>query len=80
MAVARVPAYGQGRGGRACGPGGQPSRLVNHGGGHEDIRSGAALERTVPILKATGYRLDMEFWESGAGAGCCPPECSTIGD
>jgi hypothetical protein len=46
----------------------------------EDIRSGAALERTVPILKATGYHVDMEFWEAGAGAGCCPPECSTIGD
>lgn len=44
-----------------------------------DILSGAALERTVPILHATGYYVDMEFWEAGAGAGCCPPECSTIG-
>lgn len=45
-----------------------------------DILSGAALERTVPILRATGYYVDMDFWEVGAGAGCCPPECSTIGD
>ncbi|WP_131740987.1 hypothetical protein [Actinomadura roseirufa] len=45
-----------------------------------DILSGAALERTVPILRATGYYVDMEFWEAGAGAGCCPPECSTIGN
>ncbi|MBT2208112.1 hypothetical protein [Actinomadura sp. NEAU-AAG7] len=45
-----------------------------------DILSGAALERTVPILRATGYHVDMEFWEAGVGAGCCPPECSTIAD
>ncbi|WP_242904416.1 hypothetical protein [Actinomadura terrae] len=45
-----------------------------------DILSVAALERTVPILRATGYHVDMEFWEAGAGAGCCPPECSTIAD
>lgn len=46
----------------------------------DDIRSGTALARTVPILEATGYQVDMEFWEAGAGAGCCPPECSTIAD
>jgi len=28
----------------------------------EDLRSGAALERTIPLLKATGYHVDMEFW------------------
>ncbi|MFC6878528.1 MULTISPECIES: hypothetical protein [Actinomadura] len=45
----------------------------------EDILSGAGLDRTVPQLVVTGYAVDMEFWEAGAGAGCCPPECSSPG-
>jgi hypothetical protein len=28
----------------------------------EDLRSGAALDRTIPLLNATGYQVDMEFW------------------
>lgn len=37
----------------------------------EDISSGAAMERTIPILHATGYRVDMRWWETGES--CCPP-------
>lgn len=44
----------------------------------EDILSGAALNRTIPQLYATGYAVDMEFWDN-EGAGCCPPECSAPG-
>ncbi|WP_165975677.1 hypothetical protein [Actinomadura rubrisoli] len=44
----------------------------------DDILSGAALARTIPALHATGYRVDMEFWDN-EGAGCCPPECSMPG-
>ncbi|MBO2452567.1 hypothetical protein J4573_36130 [Actinomadura barringtoniae] len=44
----------------------------------QDILSGAALARTVPALHATGYHVDMEFWDN-EGAGCCPPECSSPG-
>lgn len=36
-----------------------------------DISSGAAMERTIPLLHATGYRVDIEFWETGES--CCPP-------
>lgn len=37
----------------------------------EDIKSGAAMERTIPLLHATGYAVDMEWWETGES--CCPP-------
>src|SRR5437868_11715825 len=36
----------------------------------EDISSGAAMERTIPALHATGYPVDMEFWSTGET--CCP--------
>lgn len=37
----------------------------------EDIKSGAAMERTIPLLHATGYAVDMAWWETGES--CCPP-------
>ena len=37
----------------------------------EDIRSGAAMARTIPLLWATGYAVDPEFWLTGES--CCPP-------
>jgi hypothetical protein len=37
----------------------------------EDIKSGAAMERTIPLLYATGYTVDPEFWVTGES--CCPP-------
>lgn len=37
----------------------------------EDITSGRAMARTIDILTATGYPIDMEFWETGQS--CCPP-------
>lgn len=45
----------------------------------DDIRSGAALARTIPRLHATGYYVDPEFWEGEAGTSCCPPECNDMG-
>jgi len=45
----------------------------------EDIRSGAALARTIPYLEATGLYVDPEFWQGEAGASCCPPECNDQG-
>ncbi|MEV5574799.1 hypothetical protein AB0L06_32590 [Spirillospora sp. NPDC052269] len=45
----------------------------------DDIRSGAALARTIPHLHATGYFVDPEFWEGEAGSSCCPPECNDQG-
>lgn len=42
----------------------------------DDIRSGAALGRTIPQLHATGYYVDPQFWEGEAGTSCCPPECN----
>ncbi|NEA29673.1 hypothetical protein, partial [Actinomadura bangladeshensis] len=42
----------------------------------DDIRSGAALDRTIPQLHATGYYVDPQFWEGEAGTSCCPPECN----
>ncbi|MFI0452468.1 hypothetical protein [Actinomadura sp. 6N118] len=45
----------------------------------DDIRSGAALARTIPQLHATGYYVDPEFWEGEAGQSCCPPECNDQG-
>ena len=37
----------------------------------DDIKSGAAMARTVPCLIATGYAVDMKWWETGES--CCPP-------
>jgi len=45
----------------------------------DDIRSGAALARTIPHLQATGFAVDREFWDDEAAAGCCPPECAGMG-
>jgi len=45
----------------------------------EDIRSGAALARTIPYLEATGLYVDLEFWQGEAGASCCQPECNDQG-
>lgn len=45
----------------------------------DDIRSGAALARTIPQLHATGFHVDPEFWEGEAGSSCCPPECNDQG-
>lgn len=42
----------------------------------EDIMSGAALARTIPQLRATGFFVDPEFWDGEAGTSCCPPECN----
>lgn len=44
----------------------------------DDIRSGAALARTIPQLHATGYFVDPEFWQGEAAASCCPPECNDM--
>jgi len=50
----------------------------------EDIRSGAALDRTIPLLEATGYLVDMEFWNETAATNVLPecsglrPECSGL--
>lgn len=45
----------------------------------DDIRSGAALSRTIPYLKATGMYVDPEFWDAESGSSCCPPECNDMG-
>ncbi|MEU5882869.1 hypothetical protein [Spirillospora sp. NPDC047279] len=45
----------------------------------DDIRSGAALARTIPQLRTTGYFVDPEFWEGEAATSCCPPECNDQG-
>ncbi|WP_141581328.1 hypothetical protein [Actinomadura sp. WMMA1423] len=45
----------------------------------DDIRSGAALARTIPYLKATGLYVDPEFWDDESGSSCCPPECNDMG-
>ena len=37
----------------------------------EDISSGAAMARTIPLLAASGYTFDTKFWETGES--CCPP-------
>lgn len=37
-----------------------------------DITSGAAMQRTIPLLHATGYRVLDPWW--GTGASCCPPD------
>lgn len=44
----------------------------------DDIRSGAALARTIPYLKATGLHVDPEFWDDESGSSCCPPECNDM--
>ncbi|REE96957.1 hypothetical protein [Thermomonospora umbrina] len=46
----------------------------------DDIRSGAALERAVPLMEATGYQVDMEFWNDPGSESCCPENCGTIGN
>jgi hypothetical protein len=43
----------------------------------EDIRSGAALNRTIPLLEVTGYLVDTEFWEE-TSLGKTSPECSGL--
>lgn len=43
----------------------------------EDISSGAAMRRTIPILYATGYEVDPEFWATGES--CCPPNPGCVG-
>lgn len=35
-----------------------------------DIRSGAALARTVEAINATGYPIDMQLWTVGDAADC----------
>ncbi|WP_119730075.1 glycine-rich domain-containing protein [Thermomonospora amylolytica] len=45
----------------------------------DDIRSGAALARTIPHLEATGLFVDAEFWNDEAASSCCPPECAGQG-
>jgi len=40
----------------------------------EDIRSGAATERGLAAMRATGYRVDMEWWTDGES--CCPENCA----
>ncbi|MFD0856203.1 hypothetical protein ACFQ07_28450, partial [Actinomadura adrarensis] len=40
----------------------------------EDIRSGAASERGLAAMRATGYRLDLEWWLDGES--CCPENCA----
>jgi hypothetical protein len=45
----------------------------------DDIRSGAALARTIPYLHRTGFHVDSEFWDDEAGSSCCPPECNDQG-
>ncbi|MEV5749318.1 hypothetical protein AB0L00_15995 [Actinoallomurus sp. NPDC052308] len=39
-----------------------------------EMRSGHALEHTLPALYATGYRVDPEFWSTATS--CCPPCCA----
>ncbi|GAA2129725.1 glycine-rich domain-containing protein [Actinomadura napierensis] len=41
----------------------------------EAILSGDTLEVTIPELRRTGYRIDLEFWH-GERNPCCPPECA----
>jgi len=41
----------------------------------EAILSGDTLEVTIPHLHATGYEVDLEFWD-GERKPCCPPECA----
>ena len=43
----------------------------------EEMLNGTALEATVAAVRATGYRVDLEFWSSGTS--CCPPECNDMG-
>ena len=38
----------------------------------EAMRNGTAKEYTMKALAATGYAIDMEFWD-GAAESCCPP-------
>lgn len=45
----------------------------------DDIRSGAALARTIPYLHRTGLYVDPEFWDAETGSSCCPPECNDMG-
>jgi hypothetical protein len=40
----------------------------------EDIRSGAASERGLAAMRATGYRVDLEWWLDGES--CCPENCA----
>ncbi|MCW2890367.1 MAG: hypothetical protein JWL58_7229 [Streptosporangiaceae bacterium] len=40
----------------------------------EEMRSGHALEHTLPALHATGYEVDLEFWSTATS--CCPPCCA----
>ncbi|TYB49449.1 hypothetical protein FXF69_10315 [Actinomadura chibensis] len=40
------------------------------------FHSGAEVDRTLPALHATGYRVDAEFW-TGAKP-CCPPNPCTV--
>lgn len=40
----------------------------------EDIRSGQASERGLAAMRATGYRLDLEWWLDGGS--CCPENCA----
>lgn len=40
----------------------------------EDIRSGAASERAIAAMRATGYRVDLEWWMDGES--CCPENCA----
>jgi hypothetical protein len=37
----------------------------------QDMITGEAMARTIPALRATGYRVDMEFWRTAES--CCPP-------
>ncbi|QFG22351.1 hypothetical protein [Actinomadura sp. WMMB 499] len=41
----------------------------------EDVRSGAASERAISAMRATGYRVDLEWWTDGET--CCPENCTT---
>jgi hypothetical protein len=41
----------------------------------EDIRSGAASERAITAMRATGYRVGLEWWTDGES--CCPENCAT---
>jgi hypothetical protein len=40
----------------------------------EDIRSGQASERGLAAMRATGYRVDLEWWMDGES--CCPENCA----
>lgn len=44
----------------------------------EDIRTGQASERAIAAMRATGFRVDLEWWVDGES--CCPENCATIGD